>query len=147
MTRTIGRTLDHALFFARRLQNCDPICVIIAILIELGFKTDLDGFGYLKHSIAQFLREPGHLATDIYPLVIEMYSTKINSVQMDNAIRTVIDDAWKRRDDEVWSYYFQPDRNGRIRRPSNAEFISRIAVFVELWQGCCKGDRVCQTTK
>ena len=147
MTKTIDRTLDHALFFARRLQNCNPMCVVLLILIELRLETQKDGFGYLKHSIVRFLQEPGHLTTDIYPPVMELYSTKINSLQMDNAIRAVIDDAWKRRDDETWSYYFPPDRNGKIRRPSNAEFISRIAVFVELWQGCCKGDRVCQTIK
>lgn len=147
MTKTIDRTLDHALFFARRLQNCDPMCVVILVLIELRFETHKDGFGYLKHSIARYFQEPGHLKKDVYPAVSELYSMEITSMQMDTAIRSVIEDAWNRRDDEVWSYYFPPDRNGIIHRPSNAEFISRIAVFVELWKGCNKGDRVCQTTE
>ena len=147
MTRTIGRTLDHALFFARRIQNCDPSCIVLLILIEMGFETQQDGFFYLKHAVVQFFREPGHLAKNIYPAIIGLYSSEITPQQMDSAIRSVIDNAWKRRNDEVWSFYFPPDLKGKIRRPSNAEFISRIAVFVELWQGCCKGVRVCQTTE
>ena len=147
MTKTIDRTLDHALFFARRLQDCDPICVILLVLIELRFETHKDGFGYLKHSIDRYFQEPGHLTKDIYPSVAEMYSTDITSLQMDTAIRSVIEDAWKRRDDEMWSYYFPPDQNGKNHKPSNAEFISRIAVFVELWRGCCKGERVCLKTE
>ncbi len=147
MENTIDLTLKRVLFFARRLQGCDPVCVIILVLIELQLDTYRDGFCYLKYAIERFYREPGHLQKDIYPAVAERYSIDISSGQMDAAIRTAIEEAWRRRDDGVWRCYFQPDRNGRIRKPSNAEFIARIAVFVELWQGCCKGVRVCQTTE
>ena len=147
MENTIDLTLKRVLFFARRLQGCDPMCVIILVLIDLQVDSHRDGFSYLKHAIERFYREPGHLQKDIYPAVAERYSVEINSAQMDTAIRKVIEDAWKRRDDRIWRYYFQPDRNGRFRKPSNAEFIAKIAIFVELWQGCCKEGSICRTTE
>jgi hypothetical protein len=138
-------TLKRVLFFARRLQDCDPMCVILLVLIDLQVDTHRDGFSYLKYAIERYYREPGHLQKDIYPAVAEKYSVEINSAQMDTAIRKVIEEAWKRRDERIWSCYFRPDRNGKVRKPSNAEFIARIAIFVELWQGCCKGASVCRT--
>ena len=147
MENTIDLTLKRVLFFARRLQGCDPMCVIILVLIDLRVDTHRDGFSYLKYAIERFYREPGHLQKDIYPNVAERYSVDISVNQMDAAIRKVIEEAWKQRDEGVWSCYFQPDRNGKIRKPSNAEFIARIAIFVELWQGCCKEGSICPITE
>ena len=51
----------------------------------------------------------------------------------------MIHDAWENRDEAVWRCYFPSNQEGFVEKPSNGEFISRVARFLELWQGCCKG--------
>ena len=46
---------------------------------------------------------------------------------MERAIRQVIHESWDKRDDRVWRMYFACGREGMIPRPTNAEFISRLA--------------------
>lgn len=147
MGSAIDKTLRHVQFYVRRLQGSDTVCVVIAVLIELGFETHWDGFGYLKFAICRYAERPGRLHKDIYPYVSEIYSSDPTIQIIDSAIKSAIDMASSRKDDKVWSYYFPKDSDGNIRKPSNGEFITRIAAFVELWQGCCKEERVCQTEK
>lgn len=138
MARTIEGTLDHALFLARHLNNCDLQCKALVVLLDLGIPTDRDGFQYLKNAIVCYYRMPRQMITkDIYLEVGRLYDPKAGVKQVENAIRRVIVDAWHERDDEVWGCYF-PRRNGTVKKPSNREFISRVACFMELWQGCCK---------
>jgi hypothetical protein len=42
-------------------------------------------------------------------------------------IRSAIDAAWSKRDENVWRLYFTPDSQGKMDKPTNAAFISRLA--------------------
>jgi len=133
-------TLQHALMLAQLLQYCDYSCVILLVLYELGVQPKNDGFVFLKYAIAMHFENPMQtLQNDIYPAVGNIHGGRMDGGQVEQAIRRTIRDAWKNRDDTQWCLYFPTEKNGTIKKPSNAEFIARIAWFVELWQGCCKG--------
>ena len=140
MTSTIEDTLKHVLVMARYLNSSDPQSAAIAVLIDLGIATKSPGFAYLKDAIVLFLDDPIQLVTKgIYPAIGECYQSKPSAKQVEIAIRRAITDAWECRNERTWAYYFKPDRNGKIKKPTNAEFISMIAYFLELWKGCSKG--------
>lgn len=136
---TIEVTLEHALFLARHLHRCGLQYAAIAILLELGIPTHRDGFDYLKNSIVLFCADPTQvLSKGIYLEIGQMYSTNPDHQQIENAIRSAIDAAWRNRNEKVWRIYFLPGPDGKLRKPTALEFISRIGYFLELWEGCCK---------
>lgn len=138
MARPIEEMLDHAAFLARHLNNCDLQFQALVILLDMGVPTDCDGFQYLKNAIVCYYRTPRKLITkEIYLEVGRLYDPAAGGKQVENAIRRAIVVAWTERDDDIWASYF-PRRNGSVRKPSNREFISQVACFMELWQGCCK---------
>lgn len=138
MACTIERTLNHALSLAQYLGHSDPNYIVLAILIELGFEPKQEGFHYLKSAIVmRCCDNTKQIGKQLYPEIAGANGLP-GSGQVEQAIRGSIRSAWNRRNEQIWSYYFLPDRQGRIQRPSNSEMIARIACFVELWQGCCK---------
>lgn len=139
MTSTIEDTLAHALFLCRHLKCCDFECAITAVLIELGVPTKCVGFDYLKTAIILFHEDPTQMITkDLYPAIGKVYSSRPGYAQVEQGIRRAISEAWKSRDDSIWKCYFPSGLDGNIGKPTNAEFISRVARFLELWQGCRK---------
>lgn len=141
----LEETLEHALFLAKYFRKSDLQSVTIAVLFELGIDTDLLGFEYLKKSILLYYSAPGRMVMkEIYPTVGKMFDSRPNKRQVEQTIRNVIAKAWENRDDQVWRIFFRPDKNGNIPKPSNAEFITRIAYFLQLWQGCCREEVGCE---
>lgn len=139
MTSAIEKTLEHVKFIARHLNHCDYSTVVILALMELGIAPKNDGYVFLKKAVAMYYEDPmRHLKDDIYAKIsVELDGTE-DSDRIEQAIRRAIAEAWKARDDEVWSMLFPRAEDGSIEKPSNRDFISRVAWFVELWQGCCK---------
>lgn len=134
----IQETLVHVLFLAQHLNNCDPLCVVIAVLLELGIPTKRSGFDLLKRSILISYRRPGLTVHEIFYEVGHSYEADLSFEQVDQAIRAAISDAWRCRDDTVWLCYFPQVMAQGIRKPSNAEFITQLARLLELWAGCRK---------
>lgn len=140
MVSSIEDTLKHVVFLAKHLHGCDLQCVTTAVLLELGVPPRLAGFDYLERAILLYYEDPTQMLTkETYPDVGKFYDPPASSYQVERQIRVAINEAWKNRDARMWSYYFTADIGGDIRKPSNGEFISRVARFVQLWQGCCKG--------
>ena len=132
-------TLYHALFLAQHLSKCDLQDGLVYILLELQMPSHNIGYHYVRTAILLYYRDPVHmLMTGIYQLVGQTMDPSANYKQMEQAIRFVINQAYKNCDPQVWGYYFQPRGTCKARRPSNYEFISQIASFMELWQACCK---------
>lgn len=139
MLGTIEGTLKHALFLARYLNKSGLQYAVIAVLLELGIPTQDMGFDCLKNAIILTYDKPIQvLAKGLYPTVGQHYTPEVGEYQVEQAIRSAITKAWADRDESVWSYYFPPEANGKAKKPTNAEFITRIARFLELWEGCCK---------
>lgn len=96
------------------------------ILIALRLPTKLRGYGCTREAVLCLMRNPGMSITkELYPMVAKLCDG--NAVQVERAIRGAIQAAWSNRDETVWRRYFQPGPDGTIPRPSNAEFLSRIA--------------------
>ena len=135
MRITVDKALDHIEFLATLFGRDDVRYVIVVLLLELDVPTNYDGFDYLVRGITIYLRDPSQMIVKgLYPAIAATYGKDIAVPQIESAIRSAIKAAWKRHDAAAWERYFP----GMAARPSNAEFISRIARILELWEGCCK---------
>lgn len=140
MAGMIEGTLRHAQFYRRHIKNGDIQLATVAILLELGVPTKGAGFDYLKNAIIMFYDNPAQSITkELYPNVGKLYEPKVGYKVIEIAIRRAISTAWYNRNEKVWQYYFFPNGEGDLKKPSNAEFISMIAYFLELLQGCKEG--------
>ena len=139
MASDIGNTLNHVSFLSRHFHGDDIPCRAIIVLLDLGIPTNRDGFDYLKNAIVLRYIGPSRAASkELYPEVGRCYDPEADYVQVEQAIRSAIKDAWKNRDERVWGYYFADRKKGLVKCPTNLEFITRIVYILVLWQGCCK---------
>lgn len=99
---------------------------VSAMLMDLDLPPKRRGYLYLEMCIQLYIENPGQPMTKVvYPKVASAFHTKGGAVE--RAMRQVIHESWTRRDDKVWRMYFRPGREGVIPRPTNAEFICRLA--------------------
>lgn len=131
----IGNTLNHVLFLARHFDKRNVQQVIMVLLIELGVPTHYDGFDYLVKAVYIFCTDPTQMIMKgLYPAIARQYNREIDASHIEQAIRGAIQYAWKRHDDETWLRYFPPNPEGLLTKPTNTEFVSRLAYVVELWK-------------
>lgn len=106
-----------------------------AVMQLLGLRMNLTGYDCLCTAIA-LLREDPHkqITKVIYPEVAKICGGTPERVE--RAMRSVIRDAWLRRDERIWMAYFPKNRADRIKAPSNGDFITRIAF-------CGKDNKAC----
>lgn len=127
------------------LQKPCPVCTVIShinaiahyssqedeskldtILLLLGFRMSLVGYKYIREAIRMMRDNPGQSITkELYPGIAQRCGGNDKSVE--RAIRTVIQNAWERRDERIWCAYFPKNRNGKITMPSNRDFVVRMA--------------------
>ncbi len=100
-------------------------------LSDLGVPDHLLGYRYLQAAIAQAVEEPDAvhgLSGFLYPAVARRYGT--TAALVERAIRHAVESGWSRCDAGMRQLYF----GGKIRpgrqKPTNAEFIARIANIV-----------------
>ena len=104
----------------------DPRVAVANLLLAMNFIASNKGYTYLREAIPLYAKDPQQAMTkELYPTVAKMFDG--NGKQVERAIRTAIDRAWAERDEQMWRLYFTPMADGSIRRPTNAEFISRLA--------------------
>ena len=142
MESTIERTLCHVSLLARHLEHCNYRGWIIAALMELSVPTKSVGFEFLKKAIELQRKDPTRtLAKDIY-LEIALEYKQNSEFVVDQAIREAIKMAWQYGSRRAWDWYFSYDGRTVTNKPTNSEFISRLAYILELWQeyGKARGD-------
>lgn len=99
-----------------------------ALLLQLGLSRKLTGCRYLGYAVPQFSRNPEQMLTkELYGAVAQHFHA--STTQVERSIRTAIHSAWLTRDERVWQRFFPTGEDGTVRRPTNGEFISRLAVF------------------
>ena len=143
MESTIERTLCHILLLVQHLDHYNLRGAIIVALMELGVPTKNAGFEFLKKAIELKQKDPTRaLAKDIY-LEISLLYKQHSEELVEQAIRDAIKMAWRRGSKEAWEWYFSYNGRAVINKPTNSEFISRIAYILEIWQECkrTKGGR------
>lgn len=108
------------------ISHPDPRTAASNLVLTLGVRTKLDGYTYLLDAIPMVLREPGiSLTKELYPEVGKRH--RVNGGQVERAIRGAVHSAWEKRDEHIWQMYFQPGPDGRVHRPTNGSFITRLA--------------------
>lgn len=131
----IEKTLDHVLFLTRHFDKGNVQQVIMVLLIELGVPTHYDGFDYLVKAVHIFCEDPTQMIMKgLYPAIARQYDRFIDASHIEQAIRGAIQYAWKRHDEQTWLRYFPPNEEGTLTKPTNTEFVSRLAYVVELWK-------------
>ena len=115
-------------------------CVVSGILLALGLRTKLDGFRYCRDGIRLLAEQPGLPMTKrVYPAVGKTWGVSGQAVE--KSIRAVIASAWENRNEAVWRMYFPAMPNGRLSRPTNTEFLTRIADAVSMGKYASVGER------
>ena len=143
MESTIERTLCHILLLVRHLDSCNLRGMIVVALMELGIPTKCVGFEFLKRAIELQWKDPTRrLTKDIY-LEISLHYRQNSEELVEQAIREAIKMAWRHGSRKAWDWYFSYDGRAVLNKPTNGEFISRIAYVLEIWQECkrIKGDQ------
>lgn len=130
---TIDDTLEYVDLLTRHVRKGDVPAAILALLAELGFQAHMDGFVYLRKAILIKCKNYDLRLAEIYEEIIRISADKIGYTQVDQAIRSAIETAWKRRDREVWDYFFSERKTGKRKKPTNYEFIAELGCVMELW--------------
>lgn len=124
------RDLSHELY-APAMVLPDLRSTVSNVLLHLGMPTKLRGYCCTREAILCQMRNPGMSVTkELYPQVAHLCDG--TTAQVERAIRGAILAAWNNRDERVWQRFFLPGQDGEIPRPTNAEFISRIADCLRL---------------
>jgi len=106
------------------LQN--HLTNVSAILFALGIPTKLRGHACVREAILCMVNKPDQSITkELYPAVATLCNGTPS--QVERSIRSAIAAAWKNRDEVLWRRYFGTDGEGNISKPTNADFITRVA--------------------
>lgn len=135
MESTIERTLGHMQFLWRHLDRSNLRGAIIVALMELGMPTHYIGYEFLIRAIQLQRKDPTRaLKKDIY-LEIALHYRQSSETVVEQAIRDALKMAWRHGSREAWDWYFGYGGRSVSNKPTNSEFISRIAYILEVWQG------------
>lgn len=105
-----------------------PEQVIDDILVELGAPNNLLGYPYLAHAILLVMEDRMYIndiTFGLYPQVAAKFDTL--AARVERNIRNVIEVTFARGDTNVLHRYFGNTIKSEKGKPTNAEFISRIA--------------------
>lgn len=128
VTAVVARLYE--MIVAHSGQNWDLETEINCLMLSLGLRMDLTGYACLREAILQVLQDHSKQVTkSVYPEVAVKFGG--DGKRVERVIRSVIDDAWKRRDENVWNMYFSQMKNGEIKCPTNGYFISRMVMCIE----------------
>lgn len=104
---------------------------IANILLEIGVPEHIKGHRYAVYAIQLVVDNPDiiySITGELYPSVAEQFNTSGSKVE--RAIRHGIECAWDRCDFDVIEKYFGSTISESKGKPTNGEFIARIANIV-----------------
>ncbi len=111
------------------LVTPDPKSMISNVLLNLGVPTKLKGYACLREAIQIFAEDPDQTITkQLYSEVASRCNATVT--QVERAIRTAIESAWEHQDTQAWRRFFPEGEAGLRARPSNGEFVSRLADYL-----------------
>lgn len=124
---TVARIADLSQRIRQPLLTLpEPRSYMSNLLVSLSIPTKLRGYSHLREAILLIAKNPDQSITkELYPAVAATCGDKGKNIE--RSIRTAIEKGWLNRDDRVWQIYFSPGSDGVIPKPSNAEFIHRLA--------------------
>lgn len=118
----------HLDLLARNFSDYDEVYIVKLFLLEAGIPTRGCGFDYINEAVILWYRySMRRVSKEIYPAIAKKFRPYATMAQVERTIRKTIEIAWKDRD-EMWGTFFPEPQ-----RPTNTEFISRMAKVLELW--------------
>lgn len=101
---------------------------ISAFMLELGIPAHLRGYYYLREAVLLAVSDMelvGSVTKLLYPVIARRYKTTLQRVE--RAIRNAVEVSWERGNPEVFEDLFGFSRETGVPRPTNSEYIARIA--------------------
>ena len=131
--------LQRAKFLAQHFERSDLHSITLLILYDLGISVHCSGFDYLKHIVPLAFQKASQIyVKELMEEVGKRYSPNVEYSVMETAVRDAIKKARRRGSDDRWKCYFPDYILQKRKPPTNAEFISALAYFLEMWYECCK---------
>lgn len=117
----------------------DPETILRQILLELGAPDHLLGHPYVIQGVLLVIHDQmyiNNITFGLYPQLAARFDTTASRVE--RAIRHLIEVTWARGDLEILERYFGNTVNAEKGKPTNGEFIARLANVVKLRmkEGC-----------
>lgn len=110
----------------RKKPDIDPNVFTDQVLKSLCVPSRLRGFRFLRDAVVSAAMHPEYAVTkDLYPCIGALHSS--TGSQVERSIRNAINQAWMNQDPTVWAQFFPAESDGSISRPSNGNFIFRLA--------------------
>ena len=101
------------------------------VLLDLGVPCHINGYNYLITAISLVVGNAdliNSITKELYPAVAEKYKTTPSRVE--RAVRHAIECGWDRVDMDVMTEYFGNTISAIKGKPTNSEFIARVANVV-----------------
>ncbi len=83
--------------------------------------------------LAQGKQEPLYM-TEIYMDIGKHRSPNVSYAGVERAMRTAIQTAWEKGNQDMWQTYFPPAPDGTRKRPTNREFLTCLLEIAEEWE-------------
>lgn len=114
----------------------DPREQIGDLLHALHVPAKLHGFAFLQEAVVLALESADRpMMKVLYPQVGKPFHATMNQVERD--IRSAVQAAWLHREAPAWQQLFPASPSGHRSRPTNAEFILRLADVIRSRQINC----------
>jgi two-component system response regulator (stage 0 sporulation protein A) len=115
------------------ISDCELEKYITEIMLDIGVPAHLKGYHYLREAILLTVRDM-ELATSVtkllYPTVAKSFKTVSSKVE--RAIRNAIEVSWDRGNTDTFETIFGYSALSGKTRPTNSEYIARIADKIRL---------------
>lgn len=115
------------------VKDCDLERYITGVMLDVGVPAHLKGYHYLRDAIllsGKDMEVVSSVTKLLYPTIAKRFRTTEQKVE--RAIRNAIEVSWSRGNAETFERMFGYSvRTGR-NRPTNSEYIARIADKVRL---------------
>ena len=124
-----ARILDLAQHVSSPAAPVDARSQISGLLLQLSIRPKVAGYLYLTEGILRLVEQPEQSITkELYPAIAAAHQTTTDAVE--HSMRTAIKGGWARMDTQVWLQFFPANADGVIPRPTNADFLSRLAANI-----------------
>ena len=128
----VREEVRHLLLQRRSERSADPEYLIRQILLELGSPDHLVGHPYVVEAILLVVQDRTYIDSitfGLYPQLAAKFDTTASRVE--RAMRHLIEVTWTRGDLDVLNKYFGNTVSMEKGKPTNGEFIARIANVVK----------------
>lgn len=103
---------------------------VLNILLSLGINQNSAGGESLIELIPMAADNPAYSFTKhLYPAVGKLHGH--SGLQVERNVRSAIENGWNLREKYAWNHYFDSDIHGNVEKPTNSEFITRLAKILE----------------